>query len=67
MIAVDTNVLVQDRAAVLLAVAWYRAGMDFADALHLAISDHASAFISFDLHLAKAAKRARATPAVSEP
>ncbi len=61
------SVDVEDRAAVLVAVSWFRRGMDFADALHLAGSNHASTFCSFDKDLAKAAKRARATPTVSQP
>ena len=61
------TVEVEDRTAVLMAVSWYRAGMDFADALHLAVSDRASTFVSFDQSFAKAAKCAGATPTVSEP
>jgi predicted nucleic-acid-binding protein len=61
------SVEVEDRAAVLRALAWYGTGMDFADALHLAASDAASAFVSFDRDLAKAAKRAGAKPEVAAP
>jgi predicted nucleic acid-binding protein len=42
------------------------AGMDFADALHLAGSSHCEAFASFDRKLAKASKRLGALP-VLEP
>lgn len=39
---------VEDRSAVTVALGWHRAGMDFADALHLASSSAARAFASFD-------------------
>lgn len=61
------SVEVEDRLAVLEAVAWHEAGMDFADAMHLAASGGATAFVSFDRHLAKAARRAGAKPSVAEP
>jgi predicted nucleic-acid-binding protein len=38
------------------AIEWMRTGMDFADALHLARADGCSAFLSFDVKLAKAAR-----------
>jgi predicted nucleic-acid-binding protein len=61
------SVEVEERAAVLRALAWHGAGMDFADAMHLAASDAASAFVSFDRNLARAAKRASAKPDVAAP
>lgn len=61
------SVEVEDRAAVVQALAWHRTGMDFADALHLAASDGASAFVSFDRDLAKVAKQVGAKPTVSSP
>ena len=61
------SVEVESRAAVLRALSWHGSGMDFADALHLAVSDATSAFVSFDRDLAKAAKRAGATPRVVAP
>jgi predicted nucleic acid-binding protein len=42
------------------ALAWAEAGMDFADALHLAAADACEAFVSFDKKLAKAARHAPA-------
>ncbi len=39
------------------ALDWMEAGMDFADALHVAQADRCDAFISFDAALARAAKR----------
>lgn len=57
----------EDRAAVLRALSWNAAGMDFADALHLAVCGEASVFLSFDRALARAARRAGARPEVSSP
>ena len=61
------SVEVEDRAQVLQALSWHGAGMDFADALHLAASGATNAFVSFDRDLARAAKRMRATPRVLAP
>jgi predicted nucleic-acid-binding protein len=58
---------VEDRAAVLDALAWHQQGMDFADALHLAASGGATAFVSFDKALEKTAKRLGAKPDVAAP
>jgi predicted nucleic-acid-binding protein len=66
-IAGVSTVELEARAAVLQALVWHGAGMDFADALHLASSDGASAFATFDRALAKAAKRAGAKPPVTVP
>lgn len=44
---------VEDRPAVLRALGWFRDGMDFADALHLASSALASRFATFDRGLVK--------------
>jgi predicted nucleic-acid-binding protein len=55
---------VEDRGAVLQAVAWHAAGIDFADALHLASSAPAAAFATFDRALAKRARAANAQPAI---
>ncbi len=61
------SIEIEDRAAVLRALAWHASGMDFADALHLAKSDATSEFVSFDRDLARAAKRAGASPKVAVP
>ncbi|MEI8257717.1 MAG: type II toxin-antitoxin system VapC family toxin [Deltaproteobacteria bacterium] len=61
------SVEIEDRVAVQRALAWHASGMDFADALHLAKSDAASEFVSFDRNLARAAKKAGATPKVAVP
>lgn len=46
---------IEDRPAVLQALAWYATGLDFADALHLASSSAAERFVTFDRKLKKAA------------
>jgi len=50
------HVTVEDRDAVLLALDGYDRGLDFADALHVARSARASAFLTFDRRLARRAK-----------
>jgi predicted nucleic-acid-binding protein len=51
------TVVVEDRSRALRALDWAEAGMDFADALHLAGSAACSAFASFDRKLAKLSAR----------
>lgn len=51
------NVECEDEAAVTQAMDWCRAGIDFADALHLASSRVAGAFATFDTALARRARR----------
>lgn len=51
------SVRVEDEAAVAQALDWFAAGMDFADALHLASSTGCEGLASFDRKLAAAAKR----------
>ena len=58
------HITLEDRDAVLSAIEAYEAGLDFADALHLARSARASAFVTFDRRLAKRAQRLALTPAV---
>ncbi len=43
------------------------AGIDFADALHLALSARAERFVSFDAALVKQARKAGARPPVAAP
>jgi predicted nucleic-acid-binding protein len=51
------HVHVEDASVVAQALDWYAGGMDFADALHLASSQTADQFVTFDRGLAaKAAK-----------
>ena len=60
------NVVIEDRWRALRALDWSEAGMDFADALHLAASTQVAAFASFDRKLAKVAARLGA-PEVRAP
>ena len=59
---------VEDRGAVLRALGWFRQGLDFADALHLASAPLASSpedrFVTFDRPLAQAAGRLTDAPQV---
>jgi predicted nucleic-acid-binding protein len=54
------QVHLDDASVVAQALDWYAAGMDFADALHLASSQTADQFVTFDRKLA--AKAAKLTP-----
>lgn len=58
------HVTIEDRDAVLSALAAFEAGLDFADALHVARSTRASAFATFDRQLARRAKALTLSPAV---
>lgn len=58
---------VEDAAAVSRAVAWFREGLDFADALHLASSSHVGAFLTFDASLRRRATALGAKPQVAAP
>ena len=49
------------------ALDWMDAGLDFADAFHLALSDRTDRFLSFDANLSRRASRLGARPAVSAP
>lgn len=61
------NVSIEDEAGVASAVEWFAAGMDFADALHLASSVRAAAFYTFDDKLRRRARRAKGAPRVTAP
>ena len=61
------SVEIESRGDVLRALAWHARGMDIADALHLASSGSASAFVSFDRPLSKVARKLRTRPGVREP
>lgn len=64
MLAVENLVL--DRAAAIeQAVAWYRRGLDFSDALHLAQSGLCAGLATFDARFAKAAQRLDLQPSVT--
>ena len=60
------GVEIEDRPAVARALDWYRRGLDFADALHLASSGRADAFATFDRALRRKARPlAGAVPVVA--
>jgi predicted nucleic-acid-binding protein len=46
------------------AIKWYEAGMDFGDALHLALSEGEDVFVSFDKAFGKIAAQHGTAPAV---
>ena len=66
MLAVE-NLTVDRAAAVGQAIAWYRQGLDFSDALHLAQSGLCEGLATFDARFAKAARRLGLEPPVSAP
>lgn len=57
-LAAAAEVELEDREAVLRAIEAFRAGMDFADALHVASKGPAAQYVTFDRGLAASAKRA---------
>jgi predicted nucleic-acid-binding protein len=61
------GVATDDAPAVAQALDWYGAGLDFADALHLASSGKASRFATFDRALIRRAKRLGHAPTAFEP
>jgi predicted nucleic-acid-binding protein len=64
MLAIE-NFVVDRAAAVGQAVAWYRRGLDFSDALHLAQAGLCSRLASFDDRFVKRAGREGLQPAVT--
>ena len=61
------SVTVQERDAVVRALAWHQHGMGMADALHLALSHQSERLTTFDKDFVKVAKRMGAQPAVGVP
>lgn len=61
------GIVVEDSAAVERAVAWFKRGIDFADALHLASSGHVDAFVTFDAVLRRRAAAIGVDPAAVSP
>ena len=59
------NVTIENWEMVMDAIAGYRAGLDFADALHLAAANACEEFVSFDSKLAKSAAKLKLKPDVS--
>lgn len=53
---------VEDPEILANAIAWFREGMDFADALHLAGASHCTEMLSFDTKFAKAAEHLGTVP-----
>ena len=51
------GVLVEDAGLVAKAMDWAEAGMDFADALHLAAAGECEGFLTFDKRFARSGKR----------
>ncbi|MFH1817155.1 MAG: type II toxin-antitoxin system VapC family toxin [Pseudomonadota bacterium] len=66
MLAVE-NLTVDRAAAVSQAIAWYRRGLDFSDALHLAQSGLCTGLATFDARFAKTARRFGLEPKVAAP
>ena len=52
------EVRIEDAQAVRQALVWFREGMDFADALHIASRGSSTGFLTFDKRLAVAARKA---------
>ncbi|HSR69374.1 MAG TPA: type II toxin-antitoxin system VapC family toxin [Acidobacteriota bacterium] len=59
-----SSLTVEDRDRVIAALDWFSKGMDFADALHLASSQPADEFVSFDRSLAHRSAELKTTPPV---
>jgi predicted nucleic-acid-binding protein len=55
-----------NEAAFFRAVQWFEQGLDFADALHLALSPPTAVVMTFDKDFVRKAKRADAFPEVAE-
>ena len=66
MLAVE-NITVDRTAAGGQAVEWYRQGLDFSDALHLAQAGLCTGLATFDARFAKAAHRLGLQPPVTMP
>lgn len=51
------NIVLGEADAIARALDWFEAGLNFADAVHLAFAGEAEAFVTFDARLAKRARR----------
>jgi predicted nucleic-acid-binding protein len=58
------NFIPQQYQAVLYALRWFESGMDFADALHLALSEAEETLFTFDRDFTRSAMQAQAFPNV---
>jgi len=56
------NVFVEDPQSVQRALSWFAAGLDFADAVHLASRGGSEAFVTFDANFRKRAGRLTKVP-----
>lgn len=63
----NQGVEVEDDEGTRLALAAFKQGLDFADALHLVACGHVETFMTFDKPLQKSAARLFAKPTVSAP
>jgi len=61
------EVTIEDPRVLARALDWYESGLDFADALHLASSEAAESFATFDKSLVRRTKRLADAPRVVEP
>ncbi len=59
------TIFLEDETAVARALDWFKEGLDFADALHLASAGNARRFATFDRKLAKQAKATTALETIS--
>jgi predicted nucleic-acid-binding protein len=59
------NMHLPSESALYRAVQWFEQGLDFADALHLALSPATATLVTFDKDFVGKAKRAEAFPAVA--
>jgi len=58
------NVTMKEMEAVVYALRWYEEGMDFGDAMHLALSARDERFVTLDKPMEKMARRLGAFPPV---
>lgn len=59
------EIRIESETQLVQALVWYDAGLDFADALHVAASGEASRFVTFDKELSRAAEKLGVAPTVS--
>jgi len=59
------TVFLEDEVSVAKALDWFKEGLDFADALHLASAGNARRFASFDRRLARQARRTTTIETIS--
>jgi predicted nucleic-acid-binding protein len=58
---------IEDAAAVTRTLDWFEAGMDFADALHLASTPTGATFLTFDRGLVRFARQLADAPLAADP